>query len=305
MMEQILRAIRNKLAGDPILTTTVHSNDITVAYNAELANYPCALLSISAVGSGTQIPSVSEAVLTINIYSKASKHQLWVIYDRIKALIHNNERGITDVSVAIHSIKESFVDQSKYDNSHSVWLLTARYNILYGASGLSITTGAIGAIFADKNHVTADPIKEVAKFRGQVSLNISFDSEIRQSQERFSKAVYYKSGSAKLTVEEVMFKPSILDLLWSIETSNQGKLNDSLTSAITYQLNQASCPSYLQVLFQMIKTDDGKKLEIEASKAACHNLTVPFSKKDFSVFNCEWMLLSDNNDNIVRVAIEN
>ena len=304
-MEQIIRAIRNKLAGDPILTTIVHSNDITTGHNAELANYPCALLSISAGGAGTQITGVSEAVLTINIYSKASKHQLLVIYDRIKLLIHNNERSITDVSVVIHSIKESFVDESKFDNAHSVWLLTARYNILYGTSGLLITTGAMGAIFADKNHVTAEPIKEVAKFRGQISLSISFDSEIRQSQERFGKAVYYKSGSAKLTVEEVMFKPSILDLLWSIETNNQGKLNDSITSATTYQLNQVSCPAYLQVLFQMIKTDDGKKLEIEASKAVCHNLTIPFSKKDFSVFNCEWILLSDNNDNIVRVGIEN
>jgi len=304
-MEQILKTIRNKLVEDPILTSTVNANDITIIHNAKPANYPCVLLSIGASDLGVQIPGVSRAVLTINIYSKISKYQLWTIYGRIKSLINNNERDITDVLTVIHSIKESFVDESKYDRAHSVWYLTARYNILYGTSGLSITTGAMGAIYADKNQVSAVPSKEVGKFRGQVSLNISFDSEIRQSQERFGRSVHYKSGSAKLTVEEVVFKPSILDLLWNVETNFQGKLNDSISSATTYQLSQMSYPAYLQVLFQMIKTDDGKKLEIEASRAICHNLTIPFSKKDFSVFNCEWILLSDNNDNIVRVAIEN
>jgi len=304
-MDLILKAVRNKLAEDSVLTAIVSAHDITTSYNTESANYPCVLLGISSDGSGIQIHGVAKAVLAINIYSDVSKQELWSIYSRIKTLIHNNERGIIDESRVIHVIQEVFVDENKYDKIHDVWQLTARYNILYGTSGLSITTGAIGAIYADRNAVYTNPGKEVAQFRGTISLNISFDHDIRLSQERFGSAVYYKSGAAKLTIGEVMFKSSVLDLLWNIETNTNGKLNDFVTPATTYQLNQGSYPAYLQVLFQMIKTDDGKKLEIEASKAVCHNLTIPFSKRDFSVFDCEWILLSDNNDNIVRVSIEN
>jgi len=55
----------------------------------------------------------------------------------------------------------------------------------------------------------------------------------------------------------------------------------------------------------MRRADDGKKLEIEADRAICQNLMVPFSNKDFSVFNCEWILLGDNLENVVKVLMEN
>ncbi len=103
----------------------------------------------------------------------------------------------------------------------------------------------------------------------------------------------------------MMFKASVVDLLWSITANTSGTLNDGVSSATTYQVSQSSCPSYLQVLFQMIKTDDGKKLEIEADKAVCQSLSIPFSKTDLSVFDCEWILLGDSSDNVVKVAVEN
>ena len=103
----------------------------------------------------------------------------------------------------------------------------------------------------------------------------------------------------------MMFKASVLDLLWNITTLPAGTLNDDTTSATTYRVSQSSYPSYLQVLFQMTKTDDGKELEIEAGKAVCQSLSVPFSKKDLSIFDCEWILLGDYSGNVVKVAVEN
>lgn len=304
-MDLILRAIRNKLIGDSTLTAMVPADDITTGYNAEAANYPCILLGISAGGASTQITGVAKTTLSIDVYSNGGKRQLWNIYNRIRAIIHNNEVGITDAYRTFHAIHEVSVDENRYDRTHRVWQLTAKYSILYGTFGLSVTTSANGSLYADKNLVSADPGKEAAKFRGQVSLNISFDQEARYCQERFARAMHYTNGMAKLTIEEVMFRPSILDLVWNIENEAEGKLNDSVASATTYQLNQNSYPAYLQVLFQMTKTDDGKKLEIEASKAVCNSMMIPFSKKDFSIFDCEWMLLGDSNDNVVRVSIEN
>jgi hypothetical protein len=304
-MNSLLKTIRTRLTGDAVLTAMVSADDITSSFNAELANYPCIVFGIEAGGSSSEISGVTRATLTIDAYSDTSKEQLWSIYDRIKALLHNQERDVTDASCVIHVIYEAKVDDNQYDLSRDVWRLTARYEILYSTTGLSITTGACGAAYADDASVSAVPSKEIAKFRGRVSLDISFESEIHSEQDRFGKTVHYHTGIARMTFEEMMFRASVLDLLWNISTNQYGTLNDATTSATTYQVSQSSYPSYLQVLFQMTKTDDGKKLEVEAGRAVCQSLAIPFSRTDFSIFDCAWILLGDSSGNVVKVAVEN
>lgn len=304
-MDSLLKAIRTRLASDATLTTTVPANDITSSFNAEYANYPCIILGIEGGGSFLEISGVTKVTAIIDVYSDTNKQQLWTIYNQIKALLHNQERNITDASCVVHLIYETKVDDSRYDQSRDVWHLTAKYEVIYSIAGLSITTGANGAVYADSASVSASPSMEIARFRGQVSLDISFESAVCGGRDRFGKTVHYHNGLAKLVFEEMMFNASVVDLMWSISTNPSGALNDGTTPATTYQVSQSSYPSYLQVLFQMTKTDDGKKLEIAAGKAACQSLNIPFSKTDLSVFDCEWILLGDDLDNVVRVAVEN
>lgn len=304
-MDSLLKAIRTRLASDATLTTTVPANDITSSFNAEYANYPCIILGIEGGGSFLEISGVTKITGIIDVYSDTNKQQLWTIYNQIKALLHNQERNITDASCVVHLIYETKVDDSRYDQARDVWHLTAKYEVIHSITGLSITTGANGAVYADSTSVSASPSKEIARFRGQVSLDISFESAVCGGRDRFGKTVHYHNGLAKLVFEEMMFNASIVDLMWSISTNSSGALNDGTTPATTYQVSQSSYPSYLQVLFQMTKTDDGKKLEIAAGKAACQSLNIPFSKTDLSVFDCEWILLGDDLDNVVRVAVEN
>ncbi len=304
-MDSLLKAIRARLISDATLTTTVSANDISSSFTEEYANYPCIVLGIEGGGSFLEISGVTKATATVDIYSSVNKQQLWTIYDQIKALLHNQERSITDASCVIHLIYESKVDDNQYDLARDVWRLTAQYEVMYSITGLSITTGASGSVYADDASVSASPSKEVARFRGQVSLNISFESAVGGGRDRFGKTVHYHAGLAKLIFEEMMFEASVVDLLWSITTNGSGTLNNGTTSATSYQVSQSSYPSYLQVLFQMTKTDDGKKLEIEAGKAVCQSLNIPFSRTDLSVFNCEWVLFGDNSDNVVKVAVEN
>jgi len=304
-MDILIKAIRTRLTNDSTLTSIVSAGDITSSFNAEVANYPCIVLSIEAGGSFSEISGVTKATLAVDIYSNINKQQLWTIYDKVKTLIHNRERDITDASRVIHVICETRVDDNQHDQQRRVWRLTAEYEILYSKTGLSITTGASGAVYAAEASVSATPSKEIAKFRGQVSLNVSFESEMRSERERFAKTVYYHTGTAELVFEEMMFKASVLDLLWNVTTTASGKLNDDSTLATAYQVSQNSYPSYLQVLFQMTKTDDGKKLEIEAGRAVCQSLSIPFSRTDFSILNCVWLILGDASGNIVRVAVEN
>ena len=304
-MDSLLKAIRTRLASDATLTTTVPAEDITSSFNVEYANYPCIVLGIEGGGSFLEISGVTKATAIIDVYSDTNKQQLWTIYDQIKALLHNKERNITDSACVIHLIYESKVDDSQYDLARDVWHLTAQYEIMYSITGLSITTGASGSVYADDTSVSASPSKEIARFRGQVSLDVSFESAVCGGRDRFGKTVHYHTGLARLVFEEMMFKASVVELLWSITANGSGTLNDGTTSATTYQISQNSYPSYLQVLFQMTKTDDGKKLEIEAGKAVCQSLSIPFSKTDLSVFDCEWILLGDNSDNVAKVAVEN
>ena len=304
-MDILLKAIRIRLIGDATLITMVDADDVTSSYNAEYANYPCISMGIEAGGSFSEISGVTRATLVIDVYSGTSKQELWTIYDRIKALLHNQERNITNASRVIHLIHEVKLDDSQYDVARNVWHLHTQYEVLYSMTGLSITTGACGAVYADEISVSATPSKEIAHFRGQVSLDISFESEVCNERDRFGKTLYYHTGIAKLTFEEMMFKASSLDLLWDINTNSSGKLNDGITSATIYHVSQKSHPSYLQVLFQMTKTDDGKKLEIEAERAVCQSLSIPFSKSDLSVFNCEWILLGDGSGSVVKVSVEN
>lgn len=304
-MDSLLKAIRTRLASDATLTTTVPANDITSSFNAEYANYPCIILGIEGGGSFLEISGVTKVTAIIDVYSDTNKQQLWTIYNQIKALLHNQERNITDASCVVHLIYETKVDDSRYDQARDVWHLTAKYEVIHSITGLSITTGANGAVYADSTSVSANPSKEIARFRGQVSLDISFESAVCGGRDRFGKTVHYHNGLAKLVFEEMMFNASIVDLMWSISTNSSGALNDGTTPATTYQVSQSSYPSYLQVLFQMTKTDDGKKLEIAAGKATCQSLNIPFSKTDLSVFDCEWILLGDDLDNVVRVAVEN
>lgn len=304
-MYLLLKAIRARLCNDTALTSLVNTIDITSNFNAEYANYPCIVFGIETGGSLFEVAGVVRATLIFDVYSDKNKLQIWEIYNLVKNLMHNQERDITDSACTIHLVYEAKVDDGQYDSLGGVWKLRAKYEIIYNTAQLSITTGVNGAVYADVISVSAEPSKEIAKFRGKVSLDISFESEMQNGRQRFGKTVYYHTGVAKLTFDEMMFKASVLDLLWNIDTNSIGKLNDGVTSATVYQMSQASYPLYLQVLFQMVKTNDGKKLEIEANKAVCQSLSIPFSKTDLSVFNCQWILLGDNSDNIVKVAIEN
>jgi hypothetical protein len=303
IMYALLKAIRAKLAGDKTLTDIVPVEDITSSYNIEHANYPCIILSIP--GATTQeIAHIVKAGLNIDIYSNKNNEQLWVIYERIKFLLYNQVHSINNSSCVVHAIYEIRVCDNHYDFSGNAWHLAIQYEIQYSTTEFPAVTVSCGKVYADRTSVNAIPTMEIASFRGAVSLDITFESVVRTERERFGKDVYFHTGMARLTFEEMIFKASVIDLLWNIDSSPTSKLNDKISGATVYQVAQSSYPAYLQVLFQMTKTEDGKKLEIEAGKAVFQKLNIPFTTKDFSVLNCQWVLLGDNSGNVVKIAVE-
>jgi hypothetical protein len=304
-MKLLLKAIRTALT-DATLNAEVPIADITSSYNAELANYPCIILDIQE-GTIAGLTGVGRAKLGIRVFSKKNKQHLWEIYTLIKDLLHNKERNITTSERVIHAIYETDeLRDNVFDGTNQVWELRASYEILYSSSSVIATTAAAGKIYADPLNVEAMAEKEIGNFRGTFSLSVEFrDRTVQSGGKRFSNSVGYNTGMAIVKIEEVVFKPSNLKLLWNINYDTEDKLADDLTSAISFGITQNTIPNYLQVLFQIIKTDDGKKLEVEADKGICEDLTLPFSKNELTIHNCTWLCLADPNGKIIKVSIEN
>lgn len=303
-MDLVEKAIRLRLI-DAELNSIVPIKNITTSYVGKLVSYPCIVFSIRSEKEIRKIPGVERMLLSINIYSSNSKQECWTIYKRVKELLDNCEQDIKSTSLVFHLVREAYYSDENYDFKNNVWELKAVYNVICSMPGIVITTGANGIIYGDRNYVEATPGKEIGKFCGELFLEVGFDSEIRKSRNRFGTDVAYRVGSAKLVISEVIFKPSVIDLLWNVTLNSSDYLNDNLTSATAYKISQLSCPKSIKVLYQAIKTDDGKKLEIEAGNAYCNSLRMPFYRDDFTVINCEWMLLADVNGNVVKVAVEN
>lgn len=304
-MDYVLNTIRETLIADPTLITLVSADNIHSTYVKESKTYPCIVMSISGTTGRNRIIGIDECHVEIESRSNTSKLATWTIAKRIKTLLDNQERSVTSAYRLIHVIKEIDVKDTEYDYAGNVWKITQRFLVIYSTTTIVATTGANGIIYASKSSVSAIPANEIAKFRGRITLSVDFNNQLRRARKKFASSLAYTEAVGKLVIEEVLFKHQFLDLIWSVTLSATGYLNDGSTSATVYQIDQSSEPNSLYLLYQATKTDDGKKLEIQANKGYCNGLELPLSKDDFSVMNCEWSLLADDNENVVKVSVEN
>lgn len=303
-MKPLLRAIRNRLISDQVLTTMVRRDDIVPSFVRARTSFPAVSIGVIRSSQRLYMDGTNVSSLIIRVYSANSKQECYEIYDRIRFLLNYQEVAINDPNIRVHAIKETNVSDDQYDDVAQSFIVQAEYEVLWSSTGLSITTGAKGKIYASKSKVMAVPSDNIAEFSGILSLRVQFEPEVRRIRNRFAQEVLYRQAEAFLTISEVVFKPSIIDLLWSITKDEAGKLNDGVTPAKVYRISQTTFPIGLQTLYQATRTDDGKKLEIEAHNAFCNSLELPFSKDSFTVFDCQWMLLADPNGDVVRIAVQ-
>lgn len=303
-MDTLLKAIRTQLT-DGTLNATVPLIDIHSSFNKEESNYPCIIMTAEAGGAGIDITGINRATVTIDIYSNVNKIQCYTIAALVKGLLHNQERGITTAACLVHVAYEAKVEDV-YNQRLNVWLLRVTYEFIFSASGILIASGASGAIYADASNVTVAAGKKIGEFSGKLELRVGLDVIHRTKAERFGTDVYCNNGIAQLIVEKVVFSPAkSLGLLYGITANGSDTLADDSTSSTSYTITQATTPAYLQILFRATKTDDGKALEIEADRALCPTINIPFTKKDYTIIDCEFLCLGDGSDNVVKVSIEN
>jgi len=303
-MDALIKAVRTVLTSDPTLTDLVPADDITSSYNAESANYPCVVLSITSGGSFTEIPGVTRATLVVDIYVSTDKLDAWEIYDRIKALLHNQGRSISDASTLVHIIYETRVDDSRYDATSDVWQITVRFEIIFSTTSVLAMAIEDGGIYAHDTDVQAEDGGKVGDFNGILSLDVAFLRREKTESKRFTKSLYFHRGIAFIDIESVAFRPETLELLFSVTYDGSDYLRDDTTEATSYTITQDTTPSFLQFLFQGVKTVDGKKIEILALNAAVESLQIPFSTSELSRHRCRWTCLGDASGNVVKVSLE-
>ena len=164
---------------------------------------------------------------------------------------------------------------------------------------------ANGIIYGKASGVSATPADEIAEFIGDLILEAVFAGVERSEQERFVKDSYYGVGRVILTVRNLTFKPGIFNLVWAITYNAADTLNDGATSATSYTIRQSSKPQSIEILFQCICTGNGLKLEIEAKKAVCPGLIIPFNKQLIAMEDLTFTCFADANGDIVVVRKEN
>jgi hypothetical protein len=299
-MKNVLKAIRDSLSADNELTSKVSSSNIATTYNAKTANYPCIILSVISTDSISA--SSNNVQIKIRVYSDQNRYETHEIYDLIRGILNWHGPDVSNNDIKVHAIYETSVTDDKYKSN--VWYLEAIYTVLYSSASSLMVIASDGKIYADESSVTASASKEIASFNGVLSLNIDFVADYSIEQERFRKSSYYSKGMAVISIQKVVFKPSVMSL-WNISYNVSDKLADGSTDSTSYTVTQSTTPLELQFLFQCTKTDDGKILEIMSGKAVCEQMIIPVSKQDFMIMNCHWVCLGDSNSDVVKISVEN
>jgi len=168
-----------------------------------------------------------------------------------------------------------------------------------------VTSVANGVIYADASDVTAVSGKKIANFTGPLVLDTGFEIIHQTEQERFAKAFYSHAGHVIIRISGVVFTEAALNLNYGITSNTSDTLADGSTAATSRTISQSIVPVVLQFLFQWTRTDSGKKMEIEADRAICPAMQIPFSRTDLAKYDAEWFCFGDASSNVVKISTEN
>jgi len=300
-MQKLFKALRTRLTDGP-LNLIVPISDITSSYNEEAADYPAICIGIEDGGSMNEISGVTRATVSIEIYSNVNLQQCHTINGLVKGLLHNQERATTTADRLIHLIRE-IKTEDRWNARNLAWRLVTTYEVIFSTSAVVATVNADGNIYVDITNVTAVAGKLIGTFAGKLSLRVLFSSESQTEGERFEKDRYFYGGAVEITIEKITFRAAALNLLWGITYNATDTLADDTTAATSYLITQASIPRDLQFLFAMTKTDDGKKMEIEADKAVFPDLQIGFTRDDLVCYDVKCLCLGDAADSVVKISV--
>lgn len=167
------------------------------------------------------------------------------------------------------------------------------------------SAGASGRVYAATSSVEAIPDHELASFAGTFSLALGFQAVTGSEQERFPKRKKYVFGYATVSISEMTWNPGIINTLLSLTSSATGTLNDGITSATTYTIDQSTKPQPLQILFRAQHDQTKKWFEIRGLNGVCEEFPLYVPRIRLIQESIRFVFMEDSNGDVVNFAYEN
>lgn len=128
-MNKLLTRIKAYLGSDATLISTVKASNIMVEYAEKDAAYP----HVAITGQETderQFTNCAQCMVTFESWNKDNALKSFTIHDRIKVLMHKQERSITTSTVVVHACQRAGEAHGYYMPTTRTYRMTTQYRIL-------------------------------------------------------------------------------------------------------------------------------------------------------------------------------
>ncbi len=306
-MKEIQELLRTVLISNSTLTTSVSTLQIKTSYANRPVVYPSITFGLDSGVEGTNIEGLQRAVISVDIRAKAiggTKSATWNIYELVRGILHNKESSFPTTTYSVHVCVENGVRDNIFDQGHEVHIITSSYTVMWSVKTLGITSGVDGEIYGHATSVTTASANKIGEFSGGVSIQTDWSQRENRGLEQFPNNYDFHIAGAILSVQGVVFKSSIIDLIWGVSATT-GHLNNGTTNATIRMIDNTIEPQGVQLLFRMKKTSNQKYLEIKAYKAFCDVLPIVFPKHNISVTDLNFKLGVDTSGYCYKISEEN
>ncbi len=177
-------------------------------------------------------------------------------------------------------------------------MATATHSFIQQDGKIYFATGGVVA------SVVVTTANEIAKCNGAVTFTIEWQFaearwRTRAIQDRDAFAI-----AGTMTVDEVQFRASTLKKLMSGVSTGTKMLYGTGTVTANYtQIRTSTAPLKGQFIFDFVRTDTNKRMQIYCVKAQCGNFPMPFAVGDFTKQNLTWTLMGSTSGRILEILV--
>lgn len=164
-----------------------------------------------------------------------------------------------------------------------------------------------GKIYFGTTGVVASALVTTARKIAECNGAINFTIEWQFAEARWrTRAIQDRDAFAiagTMTVDEVQFRASTLKKLMSGVSTGIKALYGTTATANYTQIRTSTAPLKGQFVFDFVRTDTNKRMQIYCPKAQCGNFPMPFAVGDYTKQNLSWTLLASTSGNILEILV--
>jgi len=149
---------------------------------------------------------------------------------------------------------------------------------------------------------------QVAELNGNVVVETTWTKAMARWRTRAIKDIQAYQIDANISVEELEFRASaIAKMFTGVGTGScilYGRAGATNTTALFWTVKTSTAPVNKQFLFEFVRTDTNKVMQIWAPRVQCDNWPTPFNVDGFTLQNLTFQLMASTNGNLIRYVIQ-